>query len=243
MKINYYGIYLEGPIGAGKSTLSEILANRLKADGYHTVHVPEPVDEWEESGIFKEFYEDMAGKSYEFQTTTFITRVTKIINAFKQVSQELVKSDCEDQDRNVVFIIERSIYSDRYFFAQNLYEDGLLTEKKYNFYKNWWNLWERALNFDKSGFVYLKPTLDECMDRYRGRGREDENVPEEYQQRLIDKHNEFFPNPTGITTVDSENGPVQLEYLTLEDNRDFRQQGLVQDEIYQEFKGWFEEKF
>ena len=239
--MKYSCLYIEGPIGAGKSTLSEIIVRRLKELGYDVVLVSEPVDEWEESGIFKEFYDDMAGKSYEFQTTTFITRVTKIINTFKEVSQRSIREQTES--KHIVFVVERSIYSDRYFFAENLHDNGLISDYKFEFYKQWWNLWERILNFDNMGFLYLKPSHTECMMRCKERGRENEKVLSDYQQQLIDRHNKMFPDKYGNATVDSENGHINIPYMTIEDDRDFRDnvesKNKVQDDIFDEFMGWF----
>jgi len=239
-------IYIEGVIGAGKSTLCKILTEEYNTQGFNVVLITEPVDEWIKLGSLKEFYEDMQSKAFEFQMTTFITRINKIIRALADKSLEAAKDGISVPD-DTLFIIERSIFSDRYFFAENLVEDGMISAEKYELYKTWWNLWEKFVNFSKSGFIYLKPSLTECMDRYTDRGRKDENVPTEYQQRLIDKHNAMFPGESGVTSVHTTNNGTgitkkEMEYLVVEDDGDFRVAGPVRDEILNKINTWILEK-
>ena len=139
-------IYLVGAIGAGKSTLGKIAVNIFNENGITAEYIPEPVDKWESMGIIQEFYTDMLGKSYEFQTTAFITRVTRLIKVIQ-------KHAVTNTPLPKVFIVERSVLCDRFFFAQSLFEDGLMPPEKYSAYCEWWNYLTPSIPFKNFSFV------------------------------------------------------------------------------------------
>lgn len=168
-------IVVDAEIGAGKSTLLELLQERLE----NVIILTEPVDEWKETGILDEFYNDISGNAYKFQTYAFITRIQKCLKYF--------------QGKDKVYIVERSIYSDKDIFVQMLYKAGHLTELEYNMYHQWWHLWEKVMPFKPSAFVYLKTPLELCLARIQERARGKEvNIDKEYHQQLRDQHLKFI---------------------------------------------------
>ena len=50
-------------------------------------------------------------------------------------------------------------------------------------YDKWWNMWSRLMPFQPDKMVYLKPSLDKCMQRVNSRGREGEVVQEEEEEQ------------------------------------------------------------
>jgi deoxyadenosine/deoxycytidine kinase len=215
-------VYFEGGIGAGKSTLCKILVERLNAAGISAEYIPEPVEEWEKVGILQEFYKDMYGKSYEFQTTTYITRILSIVKAIEKYATNGLPLP-------KMFIIERSVMSDRYFFAEGLFDAGLMHPEKYKLYCDYWNYLTPSIPFKDFMFVYLKPSIKECMRRVNIRNRNGEIVSEEYQTSLIAKHDKMFPDKEGYTLMPS---CPDKKYIRIETDGDFVNNKHIQDEIF-----------
>lgn len=200
-------LIIDGEIGAGKSTLLDSLDNFLPSinEMEKVVIIKEPVETWKNDGHLKEFYADKERNAYEFQTYAFITRIKSIKEAFKKTP---------DAD---IYIIERSIFTDRYVFVEMLHDEGFIDNRRYNMYIEWWNLWTDVMPIMPTGFVYLKPSLEECMKRIINRNRDGESgIPMKYQELLREKHEEFFGDK--FVNVKGKLVPV----LPLETNDNFR---------------------
>jgi len=111
--------FLEGNIGAGKTSLGKILQDSNKYD-----FLEEPVDRWREgfaNNLFEMFYEDMPRWSFTFQIMAFITRAKTWTEILDQIQGDHV-------------VLERSIFTDRHVFAKNLYSVGAMNESEWQFY-------------------------------------------------------------------------------------------------------------
>lgn len=173
-------IVIDGVIGSGKSTLIGLLEKYLNNElNIPTKAIYEPVDLWNKSGALKYFYEDIDKNCYEFQTFTYITRIESVI-------KEVVENESCD-----LFILERSIWTDRYIFMELLREKvGPLRMEMYN---KWCDLWAYILPIDIEKWVLLDTTLDVSLDRIVSRNRNGEDgISFEYQKELYDKHIDFF---------------------------------------------------
>jgi len=171
-------ILLEGNIGAGKSTLGA----ELKQSGLFDF-VPEPVDQWRTGfagNLLAMFYADPKRWAYTFQNVAFTTRA--------KTWQEIL---ARTQHDNVV--LERSILCDRYVFAQNCYETGLMSDVEWQVYVGMWD-WVMA-NFHAvpHHILYLRTPVDLCMKRLRERARGEEvGVSAEYLGQLEGKHDDWL---------------------------------------------------
>lgn len=191
-------VVIDGEIGAGKTTLIDLLGRRLTARGLKTVIVPEPVEEWKRVGILQEFYEEKPPElrglvAYDFQTYTFVTRVEGTI---ARVEAE------PDAD---VYLLERSVLTDRFVFMELQRE--LVGARRMEMYDRWWALWSRLMPVRPTHFVYLKPSLENCMTRVVARARDGEvagpeksseartgagGVSADYQARLREAHEAYL---------------------------------------------------
>src|SRR5512136_2279730 len=106
-------ILFEGNIAAGKSTVGR----RLAESGLFGF-IEEPVGAWQkdfEENLLDLFYRDAHRWAFTFQLAAFTTRA-------KTWTEVLAMTD------HVNVILERSIYCDRYVFAKNCYQSGLMTK-------------------------------------------------------------------------------------------------------------------
>ena len=158
-------IIFDGLIGAGKTTLIKMLVKTMKSKGYKVKPIFEPIDVWEDSGALKLFYEDIKTHCYEFQTFTYITRIQKLL---KEID---LTDDIE------YYLIERSIFTDKYIFVEMPKEQ--MGETRMEMYNIWWNMWKKLIPFKPSLFVMLDTSVDDSQDRLKIRNRAGEIVSKE----------------------------------------------------------------
>lgn len=180
LKANKKHIIVEGNIGAGKSTFVKILAEYLEA-----CPIFEPSKQWQHvpgdgGNLLDAFYKDIKRWAYTFQTYAFVTRV---------VAQERGEESCKE---NYLFE-ERSVYSDRYCFAKNCFEMGVMTGLEWSLYQQWFSWLVEGYTYKPHGFVYLRVTPKLCYDRIKIRSRSEESeIPLDYIEKIHQKHDEWL---------------------------------------------------
>jgi deoxyadenosine/deoxycytidine kinase len=150
-------LVLAGNIGAGKSTLVGLLAERLGFSPYY-----EPVAE---NPYLADFYADMPRWAFHSQLF-FLTHRVKSHRSLM------------DDPRSVVQ--DRSIYEDAEIFARNLYEQGSMSERDWKTYRN---LYRTLIDLLPAPdlVVYLKASVPTLRKRIALRGREMEaTIPASY---------------------------------------------------------------
>ena len=197
-------IVVEGNIGTGKSTFLKLLRDRL-----HVNFIPEPTDKWQTVGksdnLLHLFYQDTPRWAYTFQSYAFLTRVHAIL-----------EHQAHTPEHNI-HILERSVYCDRFCFAKNCYESGLMTPLEWQIYTEWFAWLVEKYTPRPSGFIYLRTQPEISHQRIAKRQRSEETgIPLEYLQALHQKHDDWLINKHEI--IDSiRNVPV----LVLDCNNDF----------------------
>ncbi len=171
---------VEGNIGAGKSTFLSIIHEQFDIQ-----IVPEPVDEWQmvgEDNILEKFYQDPHRWAYTFQSYAFVTRVRK-----QQVYAQ--------KNPYAAQLLERSVYSDRYCFAKNCFEQGFMNKLEWELYQEWFSWLVETYLPKPDGFIYLRTTPKTCHERLMKRNRsEEETVSVEYLTQLHNLHEEWLIN-------------------------------------------------
>lgn len=172
-------IAIDGLIGAGKTTLIKLLISKYTKAGKRVHAIYEPVDVWQKVGALADFYSDIPAKCYEFQTFVYITRIQRVIN-------EVIAHPEAD-----IYLLERTIFTDRYIFVELLRE--LMGPTRMTMYDTWWNMWSSLLDINMTKWVLLDTSLDESINRISIRARgEEHGITREYQSQLLEKHREFF---------------------------------------------------
>jgi deoxyadenosine/deoxycytidine kinase len=159
-------IAIDGPIGVGKTSVVERLAQRLEASSL--------LEEWSQNPFLKAFYEGATGAS--FQTELFF-----LLSRYKQ-QQELLQRKLFTPITIVDYVFEKS----KLFAYLNLDDsEVLLYEKLYDL------LAESVPRPDL--VVYLQAPTEILMKRIRSRGRpEEDQLSEEYLAEVNRAYNYYF---------------------------------------------------
>ena len=181
-------ILFEGSIAAGKSKAGDKLA-KSGLFGF----VPEPVGSWQtdfEENLLELFYRDTKRWAFTFQLAAFVTRA-------KTWTEVLALTD----HQNVV--LERSIYCDRYVFAKNCYQEGLMTKTEYQLYCKLWDWLHSEWCAEPDKIVYLRTPANVCLERLALRGRgEETSITLEYLESLEKLHDDWLLDNSKVIVLD-----------------------------------------
>ncbi|MBN1821066.1 MAG: deoxynucleoside kinase [Prolixibacteraceae bacterium] len=144
-------IAVAGNIGAGKTTLAELLAKH-----YGWIPYYEDVDE---NPYLNDFYNDMQRWSFNLQVFFLNSRFKQILRI-----RESAKTIIQD----------RTIYEDAEIFAPNLHAMGLLSTRDFNNYKTLFDLMISLVE-PPDLLVYLRGSIPTLVNQIQKRGREYEN--------------------------------------------------------------------
>ncbi|MCP4202037.1 MAG: deoxynucleoside kinase [bacterium] len=173
-------IAVDGPIGVGKTTLVELLAQRF--DG---VKLLEDV----ENPFLPSFYEDRPGAA--FQTELYF-----LLSRFKQ-QQDVAQRELFDR----LMVADYTFPKNRIFAYLNLSDDELMLFDKL------YTLLEPQLAVPDL-VIYLVANLDTCMGRIDRRRRDFErDMSTDYMTELIDAYNHYYHyyNRSPLLVVDTRN--------------------------------------
>ncbi|HZJ08951.1 MAG TPA: deoxynucleoside kinase [Trueperaceae bacterium] len=157
------GLYVAvaGNIGAGKSALTKLLAER-----YHLSPVFEAVDE---NPYLEDFYADM--RRYAFHSQMFFL-ATRLRQHLRQVNPGLR------------VIQDRTVYEDSAIFARLLRDDGVMDERDHDSYTTMYDAVSAALR-PPDLLIYLRASLPTLKRHIRQRGRSYEaDIDDGYLERL-----------------------------------------------------------
>ncbi len=145
-------IAIAGNIGAGKTTLTELLAKH-----YNWTPSYERVDD---NPYLNDFYEDMHRWSFNLQVFFLNSR-------FEQILQIKKSEDTIIQDR--------TIFEDAQIFAPNLQAMGLMSMRDYNNYRSIFNLMSELVSAPDL-IIYLRATVPTLVKHIQARGRDYEST-------------------------------------------------------------------
>lgn len=162
-------VAVAGNIGVGKSTLVSMLCDRLGWEPFY-----EPVVE---NPYLADFYGEM--RSWAFHSQVFF--LTQRLKAHRALLMHPTSA-----------IQDRSVYEDAGVFAENLYRQGLISERDYRSYRG---LYEVLIEFlaPPDLVVYLRATVPTLVHRIANRARPYERtIAPEYLDQLNGLYEEWI---------------------------------------------------
>ncbi|WP_124979172.1 deoxynucleoside kinase [Nonlabens xiamenensis] len=158
-------IAVAGNIGAGKTTLTKLLAK-------HYRWTPQFEDVLE-NPYLEDFYTDMERWSFNLQVYFLNSR-------FRQV--------LEIRESGKKIIQDRTIYEDANIFAPNLHAMGLLSQRDFDNYSSLFDLMEKLVAAPDL-LIYLRSSIPNLVKQIHKRGRDYENsISIDYLSRLNERY-------------------------------------------------------
>jgi len=144
-------IAIAGNIGAGKTSLTRLLAKHFKWEAHY--------EDVETNPYLNSFYEDMQRWSFNLQIYFLNSRFRQVV---------------EIRDSGKTVIQDRTIYEDAFIFAPNLHEMGLMPSRDFD---NYQSLFELMNSFIKAPdlLIYLRSSVPNLVNQIQKRGRDYEN--------------------------------------------------------------------
>lgn len=187
-------IAVAGNIGAGKTTLTELLSKHYK-------WIPQ-FEDVENNPYLNDFYEEMPRWSFNLQIYFLNNRLNNLL-------------DISNGSETV--IQDRTIYEDAHIFAPNLYEMGLMSKRDFENYFSFFETLRRMVQ-PPDLMIYLKASVPTLVAQIQKRGREyEENIRLDYLKKLNDYYNRwaetYKEGPILIVNVDENKFPENEEHL------------------------------
>lgn len=158
-------VAIAGNIGAGKTTLTQLLAKHYNWDSHF--------ENAEDNPYLDDFYAEMERWSFNLQ-------VFFLNNRFEQILK------IQKSGKNI--IQDRTIYEDAKIFAPNLHAMGLLTNRDFNNYSSLFDLMENLVT-PPDLLIYLRADIKTLVGQIHKRGRAYENsISIDYLSRLNERY-------------------------------------------------------
>jgi len=164
-------VAVAGNIGAGKSSLTRLLAERFGWNPYF-----ESVDD---NPYLPDFYGDMSRWSFHLQ-------IYFLANRFKHHKRMTESGESVIQDR--------SIYEDAEIFARNLHDIAKMDDRDYS---NYVSLFQVMTDYLKSPdlMIYLRASIDTLVQQISRRGRSfEQGIQREYLEQLNKHYEDWITN-------------------------------------------------
>ena len=185
-------IAIAGNIGAGKTTLTELLSKQYK-------WIPQ-FEDVDHNPYLYDFYEDMPRWSFNLQIYFLNSRLSQLV---------------EIQKGTETVIQDRTIYEDAHIFAPNLHEMGLMSKRDFENYFQFFNTLKQMVK-PPDLLIYLKASVPTLVGQIQKRGREyEENIRLDYLKKLNEYYNKWIDSykegPLLVIDIDKNKFPENDE--------------------------------
>ncbi len=158
-------VAVAGNIGAGKTTLTKLLAKHYKWEPQLEDVVDNP--------YLDDFYNQMERWSFNLQVY-FLNSRFRQINQIRQSGKDIIQ--------------DRTIYEDAHIFAPNLHAMGLMTNRDFENYRSLFDLMESFVQ-GPDLLIYLRSSIPNLVSQIHKRGRDYENtISIDYLSRLNERY-------------------------------------------------------
>jgi deoxyadenosine/deoxycytidine kinase len=187
-------IAVAGNIGAGKTTLTELLSKHYK-------WIPQ-FEDVDHNPYLNDFYDDMPRWSFNLQVYFLNSRLNQLLEIYSGTE---------------TVIQDRTIYEDAHIFAPNLHDMGLMSKRDYNNYFQFFQTLKRMVQ-PPDLMIYLQASVPTLVGQIQKRGREyEENIRLDYLKRLNDLYNKWIDGykEGGLLVIDVDKNkfPENEEHL------------------------------
>ena len=165
----FYYYAIAGNIGAGKSSLTTLLARHFNWKAHY--------ESVEDNPYLQDFYEDMRRWSFNLQIYFLSSR-------FRTQKQVVAARES--------FVQDRTIYEDVEIFAKNLFQMGLMSKRDF---ENYSNLFHEMVSFltPPDLLIYLRADVPTLVRQIQQRGRDYETtIRIEYLERLNELYEDWI---------------------------------------------------
>ena len=202
-------VAIAGNIGAGKTTLTKLLAKHYKWKPHY--------ESVEENPYLDDFYSEMERWSFNLQIFFLNSRFRQIL-------------EIHESGKNI--IQDRTIYEDAHIFAPNLHAMGLMTNRDFSNYSSLFELMEKLVS-PPDLLIYLRANIQTLVGQIHQRGRDYENtISIDYLSRLNERYEAWITTYTkGKLLI------VDVDNLNIVDNPE--DLGTVIDKIDAQIHGLF----
>ncbi|MDT0641500.1 deoxynucleoside kinase [Zunongwangia sp. F363] len=177
-------VAIAGNIGAGKTTLTKLLAKHYKWEPQFEDVLENP--------YLEDFYNKMERWSFNLQIYFLNSR-------FRQILQ------IRESGRDI--IQDRTIYEDAHIFAPNLHAMGLMPNRDFENYKSLFDLMESVVQ-GPDLLIYLRSSIPNLVAQIQKRGRDYENsISIDYLSRLNERYEAWVHdyNKGNLLIIDVDN--------------------------------------
>lgn len=174
-------IAVAGNIGAGKTTLTGLLAKHYKWEAHY--------EDVEENPYLNDFYEDMHRWSFNLQIYFLNSRFNQIVEIRKSPK---------------TVIQDRTIYEDAFIFAPNLHSMGLMSSRDFENYFTLFNLMTSLIQ-PPDLLIYLRASVPRLVEQIQKRGRKYESgIRLDYLKKLNERYEAWISgyNNSKILIID-----------------------------------------
>lgn len=202
-------VAIAGNIGAGKTTLTKLLAKHYKWEPHYEDVVDNP--------YLDDFYHSMDRWSFNLQIYFLNSRFRQVL-AMKSSGKNTIQ--------------DRTIYEDAHIFAPNLHAMGLMSNRDFDNYKQLFELMEGLVGAPDL-LIYLRSSIPNLVGQIHKRGREYENsISIDYLNKLNERYEEWIKSYTkGKLLI------VDVDPINFVDNPE--DLGQIINRIDAEFNGLF----
>ena len=163
---NLYYVAIEGTIGVGKTSLANLLSEKLSAKLV--------LEAFEDNPFLSDFYEDP--ERHAFQTQLWF-----LLQRYQQ-----------QQDLRQVDMFQNLVITDYMFVKDRLFASLNLNEKEMSLYDTVANMMERNV-IQPDLVIFLQADIGTLMKNISKRGRDiEKNISEDYIDALNQVYNEYF---------------------------------------------------
>ncbi|MDQ7918453.1 deoxynucleoside kinase [Mesonia sp. MT50] len=177
-------VAIAGNIGAGKTTLTKLLAKHYKWEPQFEDVLENP--------YLEDFYNKMERWSFNLQVYFLNSRFRQIL-------------EIRESGKNI--IQDRTIYEDAFIFAPNLHAMGLMSNRDFKNYSSLFDLME-SVTTGPDLLIYLRSSIPNLVAQIHSRGRDYENtISIDYLSRLNERYEAWIAtyNKGNLLIIDVDN--------------------------------------